>query len=96
MRKNKLAPNLFSSTTSILKPLAVIVNRSPKHRPRDTTDEATTTPRFTLGFCIVVVGLDLFVQPADHLFAAVDPFVPVSEDHGTTFAFLFLQFDAIV
>lgn len=96
MRKDKLSFNLLGSTTAIFEIPTVMVDRFSKLWPRHTADETASTPRLSLGSHLVMVGLDLAIQPVDHLFAAVNPVVPVSDDHGTPLSFILLQFDSFV
>ena len=90
MRKDKLSFNLLDSTTAIFEIPPVMVDRFSKLWPRNTTNETASTPRLSLGFHLVVFGLNFAVQPADHLFTAVNPIVPVSDNHGTTLSFILL------
>ena len=96
MRKDKLSFNLLDSTTAIFEIPTVMVDRFSKLWPRHTADEAPSTPRLSLGFHLVMLRLDFPIQPADHLFAAVNPVVPVSDNHGTSLSFILLQFNSFV
>ena len=88
MSKNEILLDLSPPAATGDQPLSVIIDGFAEGCPRDSTDKAPAAPGLRRRFRLVVAGSDLLVQPVDDLFAAVNPLVPVLEDHRAAFSLI--------
>ena len=91
--KNQLPFDLLETTKMIKQPKSIILHSFSKRRPRHTTYQTAFAPWFRS----TRTGQQNFiVKPRDHLLAAVDPFIPITEHCWPTKTFILQQFNTIM